>query len=136
VLYRPLTIALHPPPDYLPLSSDAEVEILVPGDGDSIEAGTLEVSVAVAGGTIGPGGLEVSDLPADPEEAGDLVVMLDDQRVEVDYLEDCTVADPCSTVTFPVEVEAGERRLSVEFTRGDGIPLAPYVADQVTFEVR
>jgi hypothetical protein len=134
VLSRPLTIALHPPPDYLPLAADAEVQILVPQDGASIEAGTVEVSVAVTGGSIGPGGLDVSELPGDPEEAGDLTVVLDDERVEVAYLEDCTVADPCATVTFPLEVEAGERRLSVEFTRGDGTPLAPFVADRVGFE--
>lgn len=136
MLYRPLTIALHPPPDELPLATDAEVEILVPEDGASIEAGTVEVSVSVSGGSIGPGGLALDDLPADPEEAGDLAVFLDDGRVEVDYLEDCTVADPCTTVTFPLEVDAGERDLSVEFTRGDGTPLAPFVADRVVFEVR
>jgi hypothetical protein len=135
-LYRPLTIALHPPPDFLPLATDAEVRILVPEDGSSIEAGTLEVAVVVEGGSIGPGGVALDELPADPEEAGDLTVFLDDQRIETAYLEDCTVADPCTTVTFPVEVEVGERQLSVEFTRGDGTPLAPFVADRVRFEVR
>jgi hypothetical protein len=134
VLYAPLTRTLHPPADFLPSSSDAEVRILVPEEGSSIEAGTLEVSVAVVGGSIGPGGLDLEDLPADPEEAGDLTVLLDGDRVEVDYLEDCTVAVPCTTVTFPLEVEAGERQLTVEFTRGDGTPLAPFVADRVTFE--
>jgi hypothetical protein len=134
VLYAPLTRTLHPPADFLPLSSDAEVRILVPEEGSSIEAGTVEVSVAVVGGSIGPGGLDLDELPADPEEAGDLTVFLDDERVEVDYLEDCTLDDPCTTVTFPLEVEAGERQLTVEFTRGDGTPLAPFVADRVTFE--
>jgi hypothetical protein len=134
VLHGPLTIALHPPPDFLPLATDAELRVLIPEDGASIEAGTVEVSVAVVGGSIGPGGVDPAELPADPEEAGDLTVFLDDERVEVDYLEDCTVADPCTTVTFPLEVDAGERRLSVEFTRGDGTPLAPFVADRVTFE--
>jgi hypothetical protein len=134
-LYRPLTVALHPPADFLPMATDATIEILVPEEGASIEAGTLEVSVAVAGGSIGPGDLTEDELPGDPEEAGDLAVFLDDERIEVDYLEDCTVADPCTTVTFPIEVEAGERRLSIEFTRGDGTPLAPFVADRVTFEV-
>jgi hypothetical protein len=136
VLYRPLTIALHPPPDFLPLATDAEVEILVPEDGASIEAGTFEVSVAVVGGSIGPGGLDLDELPGDAEEAGDLTVLLDDERIEVEYRETCTVDDPCTTVTFPLEVEVGERRLTVEFTRGDGTPLAPFVADRVTFEVR
>jgi hypothetical protein len=136
LLHQPLTAALHPPADFLPTAADAEVEILVPESGASIEAGTLEVSVAVIGGTLGPGGLSADELPADPEEAGDLAVFLDDERMEVEYREDCTVTDPCTTVSFPLEVEAGERRLSVEFTRGDGVPLAPYVADRVTFEVR
>jgi hypothetical protein len=135
LLSRPLTVALHPPPEFLPEATDASIEILVPEDGASIEAGTLQVSVAVTGGSIGPGGLEPDDLPPDPEEAGDLAVFLDDERVEVTYHETCTVVAPCTTVTFPLEVEAGERRLSVEFTRGDGTPLAPFVADGVTFEV-
>jgi hypothetical protein len=136
VLYAPLTRALHPPADFLPLSSDAEVRILVPEEGSSIEAGTFEVSVAVVGGSVGPGGLDLDELPADPEEAGDLTVLLDGARVEVDYREECTVAAPCTTVTFPLEVDAGERQLTVEFTRGDGTPLAPFVADRVRFEVR
>jgi hypothetical protein len=134
VFYAPLTRALHPPADFLPLSTDAEVRILVPEEGSSIEAGTLEVSVAVVGGSIGPGDLGLDDLPADPEEAGDLTVFLDDERVEVDYLEGCTLEHPCTTVTFPLEVDAGERQLTVEFTRGDGTPLAPFVADRVTFD--
>jgi hypothetical protein len=136
LLYRPLTLALHPPPELLPLSDDAEVRILVPQDGAVIEAGTLEVAVAVENGSIGPGDVPLDELPEDPEEAGQLVVFLDDQRVVPEYLEDCTVAQPCTSVTFPVDVEAGSRQLIVEFTRGDGTPLAPYVADRVTFEVR
>jgi hypothetical protein len=51
---------------------------------------------------------------------GDLVVTLDRARVDVDYDQDCTVAEPCTTVSFPLEVEPGEHQLSVEFTRGDG----------------
>jgi hypothetical protein len=133
LLYQPLTIAWHPPPDYLPLATDARVEILVPDDGDVVEAGTLEVSVVVEGGSIGPGGVALEDLPADAEEAGGLAVTLDGERIVAEYLEDCTVAEPCTTVTFPVELEAGEHDLYVEFTRGDGMPLAPQVVDRVRF---
>ncbi|MFA9444697.1 hypothetical protein [Egicoccus sp. AB-alg6-2] len=133
-LYAPLTRAWHPPPDYLPLADDASVAFVVPEDGDVIEAGTLEVAVAVTGGSIGPGAATLEELPADPEEAGGLTVMLNGERIVVDYLESCTIADPCETVTFPVELEAGEHDLHVEFTRGDGIPLAPQVTDRVRFE--
>ncbi|GGI06574.1 hypothetical protein [Egicoccus halophilus] len=136
VLYRPLTVAWHPPPDYLPLASDAEVEILVPQDGAVIEAGTLQVAVSVAGGSIGPGNAALEDLPPDAEEAGGLTVTLNGERVVVDYLEDCTVVAPCGSVTFPIELEAGSHTLHVEFTRGDGVPLAPMVTDRAEFEVR
>lgn len=134
LLHGPITRAWHPPPDYLPSSTDAQVEIVVPEDGDEIEAGTLEVAVAVTGGSIGPGNATVEDLGSDPEEAGGLSVTLDGERVVTDYLEDCTIAAPCESVTFPVEIEAGEHDLLVEFTRGDGMPLAPQVTDRVTFE--
>ncbi|MFA9431246.1 hypothetical protein [Egicoccus sp. AB-alg2] len=134
LLHQPLTVAWHPPPDYLPLATDAQVELVVPQDGDVIEAGTLEVAVAVTGGTIGPGNVPLEQLPADPEEAGGLTVTLNDERVVVSYLEDCTVEQPCQTVTFPIEIEAGAHELYVEFTRGDGIPLAPMVTDRAVFE--
>ena len=136
MLHWPLTRAWHPPPDYLPLATDAQVEVLVPEDGAVVEAGTFEVRVAVTGGSIGPGGVPLEDLPEDAEEAGSLAVTLDNERLDVTYLEDCTVAAPCTSVTFPVEVEPGEHELHVEFTRGDGIPLAPMVTDRVQFEVR
>ncbi|HSK22630.1 MAG TPA: hypothetical protein VK906_05625 [Egicoccus sp.] len=134
VLYGPITRAWHPPIDYLPLADDAQVEILVPEDGDEIEAGTFEVSVAVTGGSIGPGNAALDDLPADPEEAGGLAVSLDGERIVTSYLEDCSIAKPCQTVTFPIEVDAGSHDLHVEFTRGDGLPLAPQVTARATFE--
>jgi hypothetical protein len=143
VLHAPLTVALHPPAELLPLADDAEVAILDPSDEDVVAGPTVEVSVAVTGGTIGPGTVDLGDLPADPEEAGDLAVALaavqDDgtiapqERVAVTYAATCTVAAPCSQVTFPLEVAPGTWRLMVEFTRGDGTPLAPYVRDTVVF---
>ena len=135
VLYAPITRAWHPPADYLPLADDAQVEILVPEEGAQIEAGTFEVAVAVTGGSIGPGNAALVDLPPDPEEAGGLAVSLDGERIVTSYLEDCSIEQPCQTVTFPIEVEAGTHELFVEFTRGDGMPLAPQVTARVTFEV-
>jgi hypothetical protein len=144
VLYAPLTIALHPPPDVLPLAEDSEVTIVAPSDGGEVEAGNVEVVVAVSGGTIGPGGVPLEELPADPEEAGEVVVAVaqvqDDgstaqqQRVAVDPGDDCTVAAPCDEVAFEVPLEPGSWELTVEFTRGDGTPLAPYVRDRITLE--
>jgi hypothetical protein len=137
VLYAPLTVALHPPAELLPLSDDAEVAIVSPAEGETVTAGAVEVVVTVTGGTIGPGDVPLDALPDDPEEAGDLAVALapvrpdgttaPQQRLDVTYAEDCTVEAPCSEVTFTVPVEPGTWRLTVELTRGDGTPLAPYV---------
>jgi hypothetical protein len=146
VLYAPLTVALHPPAELLPLADDAEVAIVEPAAGEAVPGPTVEVVVAVAGGTIGPGGLAIGDLPADPEEAGDLAVAVAEvradgttapqERVAVTYEEACTVTSPCSQVRMPLTLEPGTWRVTVEFTRGDGTPLAPYVRDTIEVTTR
>lgn len=143
-LYQPLTIALHPPPDILPLADDSSVSIVAPADGATVPSGDVEVVVEVAGGSIGPGGVPLEALPDDPEEAGTLAVAIEQvhdddtpsqQRlVEVDYDETCTVDDPCERVTFTVPVEPGTWELTVDFNRGDGTALAPYVRDRRIFD--
>ena len=135
LFWQPLTVALHPPPDLLPLSDDSEVTIVVPADGEVVPAGEVVVAVEVTGGSIGPGDVPLDRLPTDPEEAGGLTVILGDRRIEVTYDQPCTVAEPCTGVTFPLVLDPGEQQLTVEFTRGDGTPLAPFVADRVTFTV-
>lgn len=135
VLYGPLTIALHPPADLLPLSHDATLTIMTPADGETLAAGATDVVVRVDGGSIGPVHSEVSDLGDDPEEAGSLTVFLDDRRVDPTW-DGCTVAAPCDQVTFPVALEPGTHRLTVELTRGDGTPLAPFIADRVDVTAR
>jgi hypothetical protein len=134
MLYQPLTIALHPPPDMLPLRDDSEVHILAPEDGATIEAGELAVTVEVTGGSIGPVSSDLEDLTFDPEEAGSLAVFVDGDRVPAEW-GGCTVSAPCSTVEFEVAVTAGEHRLTVEFVRGDGTPFAPTVVDRITITV-
>jgi hypothetical protein len=129
VLHQPLTVAWHPPPELLPAQGDAQVAILAPSDGEALPAGATTVEVAVTGGSIGPGGLAFEDLPADAEEAGALDVTLDGDRVPVAIEQRCTRDEPCSRVSFPVELPAGEVRLRVEFTRGDGMPFAPANTD-------
>jgi uncharacterized membrane protein (UPF0136 family) len=142
LLYRPLTIALHPPAELLPLADDSDISIAAPADGDELPAGTVEVLVEVAGGSIGPGVVPLEELPDDPEEAGTLLVSLvrldEDGSVSDQVTIDpdtsaCTLETPCSSVAFDIEVDAGDHRLIVEFVRGDGVPLAPFVRDQVTF---
>lgn len=135
-LWQPLTLALHPPLELLPLSDDGEVVIVAPSDGEVVAPGEVWVSVEVTGGSIGPGGVPLDELPADPEEAGELKVTIDGTRVDVEFEQRCTVAEPCSAVSFPVQVEPGEQVLTVELTRGDGTPLAPFVADRVTITAR
>jgi hypothetical protein len=131
MLYRPLTIALHPPPDMLPLRDDSEVRIVTPDDGTTVGTGDLPVTVEVTGGSIGPVTSDLEDLTLDPEEAGSLAVFVDGDRVPVEW-DGCTVSDPCRSVDITVPVAAGERRITVEFVRGDGTPFAPTVVDRIT----
>jgi hypothetical protein len=143
LLFPTLTARLHPPEEILPLRADSEVTVVTPDDGATVDGRTVEVVVAVSGGSIGPGELSRDELPADPEEAGDLAIAVarvdegggQQQRLAVDYREDCSVDRPCTEVSFAVELEPGDYELTVEFTRGDGVPLAPFVRDRVSFTV-
>ncbi len=134
-LYQPLTIALHPPADIFPLADDSEITILAPSDGASVTAGTVEIAVQVDGGTIGPVFTPRNALPDDPEEAGTLLVTVSGTRAAVAWT-GCTVDAPCSMVTFDLDVEPGSHDIVVEFARGDGTPLAPYVADRIDIVAR
>jgi len=134
MLYQPLTIALHPPPDMLPLRDDSEVAILTPEEGQTVEAGEIVVEVEVTGGSIGPVVSDLQDLTLDPEEAGSLAVYVDGDRMDAAW-DGCTIADPCSGIDLQVPVTSGERTIAVEFVRGDGTPFAPTVIDRVTIDV-
>jgi hypothetical protein len=135
VLHQPLTVAWHPPPDLLPAQGDAQVAIVAPLDGATVEAGDTTVEVAITGGSIGPGGLAFDDLPADAEEAGALDATVDGDRVPVQLEQECSRDEPCTEVSFPVRLEPGDVRLRVEFTRGDGMPFAPSNVDTVEITV-
>ncbi len=145
-LYQPLTIALHPPPEFLPLAEDARIAIEEPADEATVPAGTVEVTVVTDEASIGPGGLELDELDlARPAHAGELAVRRaavdadgttsDRQRVASDPGPDCTVADPCERATIDLDLEPGTWRITVELRRGDGTELAPTVTDHVTVEV-
>ena len=146
LLYEPLTIALHPPVEILPASDDAEVAVQEPAEDAIVPAGPVAVTVAVTGGSIGPGDLAVEALPADPEEAGALLVAIAEVRADgstgpvrgIEVVDDvevagCSLAAPCREVSVGVEVAPGTWRLTVELARGDGTPLAPPVRAQRTF---
>lgn len=142
VLHQPLSLALHPPAELLPLSDDAAVMIVEPADGGVIDEGPVTVLVEVSGASLGPGRVPLEELPDDPEEAGSLSVALEvvgddtsaqQQRVEANYEQTCTVADPCDQVSFELDPPPGTYELTVEFVRGDGTPLAPFVRDRITF---
>lgn len=134
LLFRPLTLALHPPVDMLPLRDDSEIRILEPEDGATVDPGELSITVEVTGGSIGPVVSDMEDLTLDPEEAGSVTVFVDGDRIPVEW-DGCTVADPCDAIDLEVPVAAGERRLTVEFVRGDGTPFAPTVVDRITLTV-
>jgi hypothetical protein len=136
VLYQPLTLAWHPPPDYLPDPGSTEVAIVDPEEGDQLPAGETTVRVWVVDGTVGPGRVPFDDLPWDPAEQGVLEVTVAGERVEVDLDQECPEANPCSEVTFPVELPEGEDvGLQVEFLRGDGMPFSPGVIDRIVLDV-
>ena len=142
LLSAPLTVALHPPAEILPLSDDAELEILAPPEGAELAAGVVPLTVAVEGGSIGPGGAALSDLPEDPEEAGELTIALQEvrdddgpapqRRLDIEVV-GCTLAAPCREVTVEVAVPAGTWQVTVDLNRGDGTPLAPPVRARRSF---
>lgn len=148
VLGPRLAAALHPPAELLPISDDAVVVIVEPRDGDVVQVGsdgTIEMVVEVAGGSVGPGDVPVDDLPADPEEAGALAVAravlrpdgttTPAERLPTRLVDPCTLDAPCTTARLRLPLDAGAWRLTVEFTRGDGTPLAPFVRDRIEVEV-
>jgi len=141
LLAPPLTVALHPPPEILPLSDDAALTIVTPVAAEEVAAGPVPVTVSVDGGSIGPGDAMLEDLPDDPEEAGELTVAIEQvrddgaspqRRVKVE-LPGCTLVRPCERVMFEVPVGAGTWELTVDLHRGDGTPLAPPVRARTTF---
>ncbi|MEX1164619.1 MAG: hypothetical protein WEB03_13685 [Nitriliruptor sp.] len=96
----------------------------------------IEVTVAVTGGSLATSSPPAEQVPADPEEAGQLAVALDGETITPAPTQPCPVDDPCTEVTFPVETTRGEHTLAVEFRRGDGVPFTPLVTDRITFTKR
>lgn len=136
VLYQPLTVAWHPPPDSLPDPGGTTVTIVEPADGAQLEPGETEVRVRVDDASIGPGRVPVEELSGGRAEQGVLEVVVAGERVDVELDRDCTAADPCDEVTFPVELPGGEDvGLQVEFLRGDGMPFSPAVIDRISLDV-
>jgi len=137
VLTGPLTVALHPPVEVLPLADDAAVAILAPADGQLV-TGNVEVVVRVSGGTIGPGAATFESWAATSEVATHLGVIklyIDGDRREVAWSPQCSASAPCDEVSTSIALPRGNYAITVEFVRGDGTPLAPAVTDRVTVEV-
>ncbi len=142
LLSPPLTVALHPPSEVLPLSDDATLSIVTPVEDEPVAAGLVPLTVTVTGGSIGPGGASPDDLPDDPEEAGQLTVAIEEvggeagaaprQRLDIE-LPGCTVTAPCDEVRVDLPVAPGTWQLTVDLQRGDGTPLAPPVRARATF---
>lgn len=129
-LYQPLTVAWHPPPDFLPLADDVAIAITAPDEGAALPPGTTSVEVTVEGGSIASGFVDVEELGPDPEEGGVLIVSVDGEPLEPDYDQECTRRAACTQVTFPVELDPGEATIRVEFRRADGASFTPLVTDR------
>lgn len=136
VLYQPLTVAWHPPPDTLPDPGGSEVAIVEPEDGEQLEVGEATVHVRLVEASVGEGRVPLEDLPGGPTERGVLDAVVAGQRVEVELDQDCADEAPCQEVSFPVELPEGEHvGLQVELLRGDGTPFSPSVLDRVEVDV-
>lgn len=135
LLYQPLTIAWHPPPDLLPLADDVAIEVVSPSDGASVPAGETTIEVEVTGGSVASGFLDIEELGPDPEEGGVLIVSVDGDAVEPAYDQECTRRAACTTVAFPVELTPGPATVRVEFRRADGVSFTPLVTDRLELEV-
>lgn len=132
LLYQPLTVAWHPPADFLPDPGDTAIEILEPADGAELEPGEITIGVRVENGSIGPGQVTVEEVPSDPTEQGVLELTVGGERVEVDLAGQCPATDPCEQVEVEVGLPAGEEiGLQVELLRGDGMPFSPPVLDRI-----
>lgn len=136
LLYQPIVDAWHPPLVFTAQRDDADITILAPSEDDSPIAGELVVEVEVTGGTLVPNGLPPgADVPSDPEELMALKVLVDGFPHTAQLAEDCTVADPCTTVTFPIMLDAGQHSVTVELLTAEGITFEQVIFDHVEFEV-
>lgn len=134
-LSGPITRAWHPPVEFLPLVDDAEIEIVSPTDGATLDD-EFEVTTAVAGGGFGPTAAAPEEPSPDPEEAGQLIVAVDGDTTTVESATACSMIDPCSEATFPLALRPGEHTVSVELRTADGAPFAQPVVDRSTNTVR
>ena len=135
VFARPLHDAWHPQPEMLALAEDVEVRIVEPADGAEVTGGTAELVVAVDNGTIGPLTVLESEWTGDWQELGHLHLYVDGELVDMVEAPDCTIAQPCREVTFPVALSAGAHELSVEFVAWNHNPFAPPVNASVAVTV-
>lgn len=133
MLSGPLTMALHPPVEALPLAGDAEIAIVAPSDGDQVDR-EFALVVRVNNATIGPGAPTLEEWAQssdDPTQMGVVVVSVDGDRYEVGWDPACTVNDPCQQTSAELTLPTGPSTITVEFVRGDGTPLAPAVTDRI-----
>lgn len=92
---------------------DVSIRIAAPGDGASVEAGTIPVEIELSGAELAS--------ESDSEDAGHLHVYVDGE-----------VVDMPSALEVDVELEPGEHELEVEFVGADHAALDPPVTDSVT----
>lgn len=116
--------------------TDATLSLVSPGDGDTVAIGTVDVVVAVEGGTIGPGGRSFGE---NPEEFGTVRVFVDGRLVAgpdgqaVPQREDCDSG--CVQATYPVELDRGPHVLSLEFLTADGESFATPQGQSPTVQI-
>lgn len=143
VFQGPLTRALHPPPilfdaSSLPAVDDVTIAIRspVPSENGSVEVTSpITLELEITGGTVGGELLSAADAPADPESLG-LVRVLDGSTVlDVQPEQTCTPEDPCTILTYVLELGPGPHQLVVEFLTATGTTFRTSVFDFIRLDV-
>ena len=126
--------SVHPPLDDALFPDDVAIAITAPSGGATATS-PVEVVVEVTGGSVGaPEDVDevVSD---DPEENGFVVLFVDGAIVEQPPAGSCTRDEPCTTLTWSLDVEPGDRRVQVEFRPSGGRAFTSAVFDSVQLTV-
>lgn len=101
--------------------TDASLALVSPTEGDTVEVGTVDIVVAVTGGTIGPGPAAAG---ADSEEGGIVRVFVDGRLITAADGEAMVPSENCAggcvQATYPVDLTLGVHVISLEFLTADG----------------
>lgn len=140
LLEGPVSKALHPPVavfdvQSLPFVDDVAMTIVSPATQSTVTS-PVTIVLEVTGGTVGNRLMTPSEAPSDPEQLG-LVRILDGTTdLLVLPLEPCTPQDPCTTLTYELDLAPGTHTLYPEFLTATGSTFRTSVFASLVLHVR